>query len=1003
MKRISNKKRKYFKKAASFLAVICCLAGNVIPGGSMSGTAQAAPRVVFENVEKAEPYLYVSKEAESALSDYPIPTDVLEDTEFTFQLKIENTDGTAPEFVQYTLFTRQEGAEGETSGMADGENSPEVIIRNGKRYVEVLPETANPYHTDRNGEFTLKAGQMARFYVGQRNRYEISEVTALMPDGFWLDRTEGECRGTMWKSGRSAAFINKWKPENVPGETTTLQVKKAVTGPERYDSPDVLFAFQLELFGLEQYQPYARQPYTVVDASDSNTPVVIDGVTDQNGRAWTDNAGIFYLKDGCMAVFQGIPNNIQYRVKEILTQADIPDIPDTPPTGVLRTQELMEGGQNVLAVSRSSRILQAAGQDESLQKLMEDNQKLQAQNARQKVQEAVNKLQEGHWRLTSDSKQVQESATEAPLTRNTFININAAFVVSKTVEDSDGQAGGGLGNKEFTFLLTKEDGSVWAGAQYYLYNTAGKQMFETRRPGSITLGLGGINRPTQKKEIIRYTNPDGTFTLESGQAAVFFGTVAEDGSLEGIAPGTVYSVRENPETGFIQSVPEALDTYTGMVVESDKVNLHPFINEAMQPGSLTVTKQVVNVKGEAPLSGDETVFTFKLTDENQDPVQSNYTITVGGAENSGSTDSYGYFTLKNGETAEFDRNTVIPGKTYYVQEVTEKLPPGYWFNRVEWSSRSGASDMTEMEGPIRDSDMMLQSAESRTMEIGMPESAEGQIREAESAGRTARSLQKDNGSSEKLGLRPISPVDISLANDPIEIVLTEYGTDVVYYNNYVPDRIDIVLTKMNNTVENPSTPWKGQLLANAEFRLYRVEMVGEEEVETEVVKDKIYTTDTNGTLNIEDLSSGIYRLKETKAPDGYMLMNPIEIVIDRKENPGGKAEVTVNRITVPEVDTQLKAAREQNPDRLPCTGQFISSVTEGVPPLEMLSLNQPVMGQISTEDDQLILYAYDDYRYILPSSGGSGIYWYLIGGVLLMMAAALILYKDKLKYAGRLR
>ena len=35
--------------------------------------------------------------------------------------------------------------------------------------------------------------------------------------------------------------------------------------------------------------------------------------------------------------------------------------------------------------------------------------------------------------------------------------------------------------------------------------------------------------------------------------------------------------------------------------------------------------------------------------------------------------------------------------------------------------------------------------------------------------------------------------------------------------------------------------------------------------------------------------------------------------------------------------------------------------------------------------------------YSLPSTGGNGIYWYTIGGMALMMGAALILYKDKRK------
>lgn len=37
----------------------------------------------------------------------------------------------------------------------------------------------------------------------------------------------------------------------------------------------------------------------------------------------------------------------------------------------------------------------------------------------------------------------------------------------------------------------------------------------------------------------------------------------------------------------------------------------------------------------------------------------------------------------------------------------------------------------------------------------------------------------------------------------------------------------------------------------------------------------------------------------------------------------------------------------------------------------------------------------NDLLYELPHTGGTGIFWYTIGGMLLMMAAALILYKRK--------
>ena len=51
-----------------------------------------------------------------------------------------------------------------------------------------------------------------------------------------------------------------------------------------------------------------------------------------------------------------------------------------------------------------------------------------------------------------------------------------------------------------------------------------------------------------------------------------------------------------------------------------------------------------------------------------------------------------------------------------------------------------------------------------------------------------------------------------------------------------------------------------------------------------------------------------------------------------------------------------------------------------------------------TDGETITDYVYTYYNtplYELPKAGGSGIYWYLIGGMLLMMAGALILYKNK--------
>lgn len=65
------------------------------------------------------------------------------------------------------------------------------------------------------------------------------------------------------------------------------------------------------------------------------------------------------------------------------------------------------------------------------------------------------------------------------------------------------------------------------------------------------------------------------------------------------------------------------------------------------------------------------------------------------------------------------------------------------------------------------------------------------------------------------------------------------------------------------------------------------------------------------------------------------------------------------------------------------------TVTNGVP--ENLG-----SGNTGTVEEGILTFYYDNTAlYALPSSGGPGIYWYLFGGILLMMAASLIVYKNK--------
>lgn len=103
------------------------------------------------------------------------------------------------------------------------------------------------------------------------------------------------------------------------------------------------------------------------------------------------------------------------------------------------------------------------------------------------------------------------------------------------------------------------------------------------------------------------------------------------------------------------------------------------------------------------------------------------------------------------------------------------------------------------------------------------------------------------------------------------------------------------------------------------------------------------------------LKPGYYMLKETKAPSGFVMLN--EAICFK-------------------VDSGEVRLIDQN-------GKEIQN-------------SENLMWKLQTgENDTFILKIKNNALYNLPSSGGPGIYWYTIGGMLLMMAGSLILYKNK--------
>lgn len=144
--------------------------------------------------------------------------------------------------------------------------------------------------------------------------------------------------------------------------------------------------------------------------------------------------------------------------------------------------------------------------------------------------------------------------------------------------------------------------------------------------------------------------------------------------------------------------------------------------------------------------------------------------------------------------------------------------------------------------------------------------------------------------------------------------------------------VDIDFEKVD--IQTPTTK-----LSGAEFDLYKADA---DENKTNEQVGTTYTSDRNGGIAIENLPIGKYVLVERKAPTGYQCSSiPWKITVANDRN----ITVTYNGNKV--------------------------------------------------EPSNNIYQLTNAKVYSLPESGGSGIYWYMIGGMVLMSAAAWILYKNK--------
>ena len=182
------------------------------------------------------------------------------------------------------------------------------------------------------------------------------------------------------------------------------------------------------------------------------------------------------------------------------------------------------------------------------------------------------------------------------------------------------------------------------------------------------------------------------------------------------------------------------------------------------------------------------------------------------------------------------------------------------------------------------------------------------------------------------------------------------NAEIQITNTYSEQTADLDLIKTSKA---------GTKFDGAEFKLYKKNDEGAYELQKFEYTDKSGKNQTRETIQVintkgseaelKNLQSGQYYLEEVKAPEACMLL--ADKIYFKQE----KGKITLT-------------------DK---SGKVLA--------------DSPTMWTLSNTDRKYTLTVKNEILYSLPSAGGTGIYLYMIGGMLLMFAAVWILYKNKCK------
>ncbi len=556
----------------------------------------------------------------------------------------------------------------------------------------------------------------------------------------------------------------------------------------------------------------------------------------------------------------------------------------------------------------------------------------------------------------------QTGSTQSPLTALNFHNSNVSFVVTKRLEDYSRPEG-----TEFYFRLSDEDNNALGGVTFYRYQTTGEPMYKQGAGGS---GQQLIEVNGKRIETGRTSRIDGSFTLSPGQSAIFVG----------LEPGSQYRVTEVKDPAYTQILPVTDELYT--VASKGQISTIDFVNRPEpQKGTLSVTKNVIYQNSEGSLNEDE--FHFILYRKLMTEAEVRAVLGIGEGEvisedriQRGLTE--GKIVLTDAASGADAYSCSINGTAYGVGIPAEKMNFEVSQGLETYSYATGPDSRREWAA----GEFALKAEQTAVFRDKIHVGEEYLVLETDL---TEEYSLPDPGSSQIYTSWPVS----SVTETPSYAKEGAIGTDglaVTFANNYSPRKIDLQITKTDET---------GAAITDhpADFMLYRTRGKDSPVLPEGVsgAEGFAYSTDSSGVVTIPGLKAGTYWLYELKAPSGYCLLpEPVEINV--AWTPDGLSLILDGVAYEPAPD---EGAADTDP--MPYIRPAGSTASDILGPVTVTkgSRNQSILRGLSIAgtNAKVSLQIRNNELYELPNSGGIGIYWYSIGGTLLMLAAALILYK----------